>query len=351
MDKKDKRIYYLDVLRVIACLSVILIHASAEYAIKNIESSNFLPANIIDGLARIAVPLFVMISGALLLDEKYDFNIKKHINHILKLIAFYLFWSTSYSIIYKVIKPLIRHKPIRIVKIIGSILSGHFHLWFIYLIIGLYLILPLLRLWVNDKNKKYVEYYLILALIFTFLIPQLTNIACYYYHFFERINDILNNKLILSYVGGYTSYFILGWYINNYELKHKKLIYILGIISFLITGIGTYFLSIKNGEYVETMYNNLTINVLFQTITIFIFIKDKYKNKKESNKIINSISKYSLGIYATHVIILKLTSSFLTRNNMNNALINIPIIFLVSFILAYITSFILSKIPLLKKVV
>ena len=92
MDKKDKRIYYIDILRVIACLSVILIHASAEYAIKNIESSNFLPANIIDGLARIAVPLFVMISGALLLDKKYDFNIKKHINHILKLIAFYLFW-------------------------------------------------------------------------------------------------------------------------------------------------------------------------------------------------------------------------------------------------------------------
>lgn len=60
---------------------------------------------------------------------------------------------------------IIKHESIDIINIIGSLIKGHYHLWFVYLIIGLYLIVPLLRLWVNDTNKKYVEYFIILSII------------------------------------------------------------------------------------------------------------------------------------------------------------------------------------------
>ena len=76
------RIYYLDILRVIACLFVILIHSSAQYVIENVGSLNFWTGNIIDGLSRVAVPIFVMISGALLLDKNYNYTEKKLIKHI-----------------------------------------------------------------------------------------------------------------------------------------------------------------------------------------------------------------------------------------------------------------------------
>ena len=162
---KSNRIVYLDVLRVIACFSVIMVHSCAQYFVKDIGSFNFWVGNIFDGLARIGVPLFIMISGALMLDKNYQFSTQKLIKHIIKMIAFFAFWSVFYCFMFKIVGSIIiKHESIDIINIIGSLIKGHYHLWFVYLIIGLYLIVPLLRLWVNDTNKKYVEYFIILSI-------------------------------------------------------------------------------------------------------------------------------------------------------------------------------------------
>lgn len=65
------RVYYLDILRVLACIAVIMIHASGDYVLDNFGSSNFMIGNVLDSLSRIGVPIFVMISGSLLLDENH----------------------------------------------------------------------------------------------------------------------------------------------------------------------------------------------------------------------------------------------------------------------------------------
>ena len=347
---KSNRIVYMDVLRVIACFSVIMIHSSAQYVVKDIGSFNFWVGNIFDGLARIGVPLFIMISGALMLDKNYQFSTQKIIKHIIRMIVFFVFWSVLYCFIFNIVGSIIiKHESIDIIKIIGSLIKGPYHLWFVYLIIGLYLIVPLLRLWVNDTNKKYVEYFIILSIIFTYIIPQIISIGSNYSNLFEHINDIIEKNLSLKYVGGFTTYYILGWYINNYELKNKRIIYILGLFGVLITIMGTYILSNTIGKALQ-MYEYLYINVLFQTVAVFVIIKDKFKNM-HTNNLINSISKYSLGIYAIHALIVTIMYKILEKINIDFALINIPIVFIVSFVLSYISSFILSKIPVLKKVV
>ncbi len=104
--ENNKRIYFLDVLRVISCLAVIMIHASAEYVVRDIGTINFWIGNIFDGISAIAVPIFIMISGTLLLDEKYLYTKKKLIKHISKMILFFVFWSLVYCIIYKIIWPI-----------------------------------------------------------------------------------------------------------------------------------------------------------------------------------------------------------------------------------------------------
>lgn len=347
--QKSKRIAYLDVLRVIACLSVIMIHSSAHYVIKDIGSFNFWVGNILDGLARIGVPLFIMISGALMLDKNYEYSNKKIIKHILRMAMFFVFWSILYCLIFNVLGPIIKHDPVDFAKIISSLIKGHYHLWFVYLIIGLYLIVPLLRLWVNDTNKKYVEYFIVLSTIFTYIIPQIISIGSNYSNLFVQINDIAENSLAIKYVGGYTTYFILGWYINNYEIKNKRIIYVLGLFGLLISIMGTYILSNTTGESLQ-MYENLYINVLFQTVAVFVVIKDKLKSKKQLN-IINSISKHSLGIYAIHALIATFSYEILEIANINIAIINIPVVFISSFVLAYLGSIIFSKIPVLRKVV
>ncbi len=237
-----------------------------------------------------------------------------------------------------------------IVEIIDSLIRGHYHLWYVYLIIGFYLILPLLRLWVKKENKKYIEYYIILALLFTFLIPQIINVGSIYFSIFESFDEVIKN-LNLQYIGGYTVYFILGWYLNNFKIKREKIVYSLGFISIILSIFGTYILSIKSGEATQ-MFGNLTVNVFFQALCIYIFIKDKVeKNKIKTNKAILLISKNSLGIYAIHVMIATIAYLVIKKISFDVAIINIPIVFVITLIISFIITIILNKIPLLRRVV
>ena len=346
------RIFYLDVLRVIACLSIVLIHSAGGYVVENIGSPNFWVGNALDSMARIGVPLFIMISGALMLDKNYSFSKKKLMRHIVRMVVFFVVWSAFYCLIFVVADEVfIKHQPISISDVILSFFGGHYHLWFVYLIVGLYFILPLLRLWVNDKNKKYVEYFIILALVFNFTIPQVISVAGNYNTLFEELNFILANHFQLKYVGGYTAYFILGWYINNYDIKYKKALYLLGLLGFVITFIGTYILSVTTEKPIQ-IYDASNINVFLQSAAVFILVKDKYINSEKNNKIIDSISEKSLGIYAIHVLFI--TFAFKTSDIIHisaNAIITVPFVFVSALLLSYISSFILSKIPLIKEIV
>ena len=125
-----------------------MLHVSAAYVFKGVESRDFWVGNLFDSASRAGVPLFVMISGALMLDENYVFAKEKWFRHILKLLCFFLFWSVAYAVLY----PFIKHEEINLLNAVRSILKGHYHLWFIPMIIGLYLMIPLLRLWVNRQK-------------------------------------------------------------------------------------------------------------------------------------------------------------------------------------------------------
>lgn len=213
----------------------------------------------------------------------------------------------------------------------------------------MYLIVPLLRIWVKDENKKYVEYFIILSVIFTYLIPQIINIGSNFSNLFITFNEIIETKLQLKYVGGFAAYFILGWYIHNYDFKNNKTIYALGILGLFISLFGTYLLSVITGTII-LLYANLNINVLFQSVAVFTIVKTKFINKQK-NTFINSISKYSLGIYAIHALIVTILYIVIDKFNSNFAPITILLVFTISFTTSYIISLILSKIPILKEIV
>lgn len=355
--KTTNRIYYLDCLRVIACLSVIMLHASSLYVKKDFGTLNFWIGNILNSLTRVGVPIFVMLSGALLLDKDYDYTPKKLIKKITKMIFFYIFWSTVYSIAIQIISPdLVRSKTggsvmKNILFFIGTFIQGYYHLWFVYLIIGLYLIVPLLRLWVNDENKKQVEYFIVLSIIFTYAIPQIISIVSNYCAPFSILKDVVENKLCMEYIGGFTTYFILGWYMHNYNIKINGDVCTLGILSLYITILGTYILSSSTGRAIQ-MYDELGLNVLLQSLVVFGGVKALFINKEHiNNKFVSMISKNSLGIYAMHAIVVDFMYKILSKNGFEIAIINIPVVFMISFIVSFAGTYLFSKIPILKKVV
>ena len=355
MEKKSTtvghRIYYLDFIRCFACLCVIMIHTVSRYIQQDFGSLNFWAGNILGCFSRVGVPLFVMISGALMLDENYSFSNKKLISHIKKMILFFVFWSAVYCIICEIADPvLLKHESLSIRHLIGCFVEGPAHLWFVYMIVGLYLILPLLRLWVKKENKTYVEYFIILSLIFAVLIPQIISVGSNYSSIFEKINDIFEKQLYLQYVGGFTVYFILGWYLHNFDFKYKTIIYILGIVGFLVSVFSTYILSVSTGKYTP-MHGSLTINIFFQTAAVFLFVQTRYAERSPLYKMVGIVSKNSLGIYAVHLLIINMIYKALSFVGLNNAIITIPIMFIGSFVLSCAVSMVCRKIPVLKKLV
>ena len=136
---KNQRFIYLDYLRIICSFFVILIHISSPYYYKfNINSTKWKKAHFYKSLSNFCVPCFFMISGTLFFKKDLSFEIimKKYIKNIF---IHLLVWSIIYALFDLKIKSLdMKDVIIRIIK-------GHYHLWYLFTTIGLYIIIPLTK--------------------------------------------------------------------------------------------------------------------------------------------------------------------------------------------------------------
>ena len=350
-----KRIYYFDVLRMIGCLCAVLVHATSTFAGREIGSLNFWLAHVPNATARFVVPIFVMISGALMLDEHYHFTVKKQTGHVVKMLCFFLFWSVLYSGLFNVLIPLRQGSSIDVETTVRALIEGPYHLWFCFTIVGLYLIVPLLRLWVKPENKKYVLYFILLSLVFTFLIPQLVEHGGAVFSpigvFYKTLDD-----LNLRYVGGYTAYFLTGWYLHNFDVRHKKTLYLLGIAGALVTVVGSVLISGLIGQK-HMLYEHLSIHMFVESAALFVLIKNLFKDKAPEKtavrtKIVMLFSANSLGIYAAHVAVLDLLEKYLlvSMPHFDKVWVHSPVVFLIAVAVSLLISMIMRKIPVLKKI-
>ena len=141
MQKTERqRVLYIDALRVLACMFVVVLHQSAQKFDKAaVGSYEWTVFNVYDSLTRWAVPVFVMISGALFLDPAKEIRLKTLCRkNLLRIGTAFLFWSALYSIVDYLCGTRLR-------DVVSGFITGHVHLWFLYMIGGLYLIVPLLR--------------------------------------------------------------------------------------------------------------------------------------------------------------------------------------------------------------
>ncbi len=352
---KYNRIYYLDFLKFIAILAVILVHVSAPFVVTSeINSLNYWVGHSVDSVFRFGTLIFVMITGALLLDENYEFSYKKNWHHILRFFICFIIWSLTYVVIYEVINPAI--KGIQITSfdvIVKQFFKGHVHLWYLVMAIGLYLLIPLLRLWVKKENKKQVEYFLILSLIFCSTIPLILDILRWFQIDLYNI-DLFIENFNLYYVVGYVPFLILGWYLHNYDIKRRYILYILALLSIGFTIVASWGFSSLTGKRV-LLYESNYVTTGLVAFAVFLIFKHLFIHKEPRTRFwswnIHFIAKHSLGFYPAHVGFSYMMSRILDRNWTNNALVVIPISFLAGFLLSYLLSWIFSLIPFMRKLV
>lgn len=338
----NNRIIQYDVLRIIAAFAVVLLHTSAQRFYDCYPSIEWDIRNFYDSSVRWSVPIFVMISGALFLDSKKRINIEKlYSGNITRIILVFAFWSIIYAIYARDENGLL--------FMFRRIIKGPFHFWFLKMIIGLYITVPILRAIV--AHKKLELYFLCLSFVTAFLIPMIFPMIGY-------ISSEAEDQAIKYYDGfgikiasGFVGYFVLGHYLTNNEIKKtaKNVIYILGILSVVAVCILTDFVSDRDGVPNLFFYGDINVFTLFEAIALFIFIKDIQIAPKNQSLVIYS-SKLSLGIYIIHPLVMYILYDLWIINSASlNPIYFIPIFAIIVFLVSYCVTFVLIRIPIIKK--
>lgn len=340
-----KRIVYADYLRVIGILGVMGVHLCG-YSLYQVPlfSNLWYQGALFYSLARSGVLLFTLVSGLLLLDRPQ--TIQKLPHRIERVMIPYIFWLFIYYIkmIY-IDHTLFASSALEFVsQFIDCLLNpGYIQIefWYIYMIIGFYLALPILYKWIKNTDEKEIQYFLVLWFIILVL------------------NYFKAHMMILEYVNlftGYLGFFVLGYYLNKKDSKYTNsftvglLIFIIGTIMMLLSIlIPSWTTGQVNLDYVG--YLNLAPSSVFKAIGMFLMLKNinfeqLFGSKTESvNTFMMKFSEITFGLYLIHLLIPldKIWSVNISP------FINIPLCLLVIIIITYILLSIMNRIPILQR--
>ena len=346
------RFLFADVLRSIAIFFVILIHTTCTYLTNSVLGNDVLGYNLallLDSIICIAVAIFFMVSGCFLIKKDNLIN-KKHFKRVFKRILQLLFWTVIYLL-------FLKYYMKWDINLSYSLKAMFFnnqvtHLWFMYPLISLYLLSPIVSKLYYSLDNKQINY----LLIVTFVIPLIVKTFLQFYTFIS----------IPLFAVGFSEfgYFILGKYIfDNRDILRKKfsiyvplVIAILGLILILIYAKYNIY---RFGMGDKPFYDYSRFPVALYCVsfyTIFVYLENKFKKlPKVIKNIITNVGQNSGGIYFIHMLFIYLIGNvyigpFGFTTNEGNILF---MIFgaLLYFIVSWVFVNIMKKVPIVKELI
>lgn len=333
-DVKRKRIFYLDELRALAILLVILCHTARIYEPFTYENLHAAIPGLLNIIGLVGVPLFFMISGSLLLNRDYTLNefFKKRFSRILYPS---IFWISLTSIIGFLFLGMDMYH-------VKCLVLGHkYYTWFIWTMIAIYLCLPIINSYIKEYGMKAVEYFLVLW--FVTIILSTFNLYPFY-------------SFNLPYFSGHIGYVVLGYYLFNKDFKCSKRILV--IVSFILFVLFTLLNMYVTYNSLDIFAGYLSIFVViassgffltFKYLSYFGSIIGNIHEKIENGllgKLIFSISICSFGMYFANSLITKCIRLYDIHS-----MKWIPLLYVFIVISSWILILVLDKIPILKKFV
>ena len=277
---KTHRLYYLDFLRIIATLAVIMIHVASQslYYTTDVHSFTWQSLNFWASTTRWSVPIFVMISGALFLDPKKPIHLERlYRKNIWRIVCAAAFWHVFYTIYTFLFEDSRKSVAVHL------LIHGYSHLWFLHMIIGLYLLVPLLRK--ITASLPLTRYFLLLAVVFSIILPTffgIYNSLTQYHTFPFAIKTVISSfsgltiSVYFSFTLWFVTYFVAGYYFNHVTLtkKTRLVIYVLAVLGLIVTFLGTNGLSLRYDDRVTPLYSYMSLNVAASALGLFVFIKE-----------------------------------------------------------------------------
>ncbi len=332
--KNENRVVWVDWLRVAACFMVIVVHATEPFYLGGQGSQIFTEADaywssLFDSLVRACVPLFIVASSYLQFPLNYSSGEFVRRRAVRILVPFVL-WSTVYAFAWG--------NPVENFQ--NLLLNFNYaagHLWFVYMLIGVYMLMPLLSPWAERVSKRELQVYLGIW-AFTTLIPILRDFVSGGYEGMAFVYGVSglpraaltplwgeaswNTYGTFYYISGFVGYLLLGLYFRRFvgELSWKKSLSIaipsyLAGFAIVFGGFLRRVLEMAQGVFPieglvekavwwETTWCNDTIGVVLMTVAWILLFKKIKCNGKFYERVLLPVSKASYGVYLLHLLIL-----------------------------------------------
>lgn len=352
---KRTRIAYLDMLRIIACILVVMGHVSAQQIERlPVDGSSFFITNAFNCLAFTGVPLFVMISGALALSQERTLDLKALLVHrTLHFFVIYYIWKA----LYQVVSLLGAGEAFTFENIKNEIVlalvqqRGFYHLWYLPMIAILYMAVPLIKAGVMEKQV--CRYFLCVFFVTALLFPTL---FCYEFKFkylfvsFFSFNDFY-------FFGGYLGYFILGHYLHSwgdgFSALWRRVLYVLGIGSMILAWVLGAAASIRQGAPSYHMNTPFVVTTFFVSAAVFVAARSLCRRvpSERMGKALSFGASVTLGIYLLHPLAILFFNKIGFTPAVGSPLFTIPLLVLCVVLLCGGVSVIILKIPVLRKLI
>lgn len=317
----------------VATIAVIVLHVSAPilYRYGKISDVYWHIGNFYDGMVRFCVPIFFMLSGALLLskDYKLSFYLK---NRFWRIVPALIFWSLIYIFYDYFVEGGESFSLINFIKmvLINILYGSKYHLWFVYTLMGLYLFVPILRRWIKNSSDNEILYFLIIW--FATIIYSVPYFSIYL------------PRITLINFSGYIGYLVLGYYLFNLTVIKKYIPIIFIAFGVGVTIYGTYFLTHRKNEFSDYFYGYLTPNVIVYSIGVFLILKQLVIKNKKIKSLVLFLSNQSFGIYLVHILVLTLLNEIGLSWKFANPIISIPVTSIICLLISSVAIHLLRKI-------
>ena len=347
----NQRIKWIDVCRALAILMVVLCHATENvYSLSldgmaGVSFPSKLFAFTAFAFGRLGVPLFLMITGYLLLDRDYDSAkvIKFWKTRWLNLLLCTLIWF----VIYDIFLTFYLYQPVSITDFLGNMLFlksvEMSHVWFMAMILGMYILIPIVSIGLKKVSTNVLMFPLIIFTSYCFLAPTILTILV-----ILKIDLGYSINFSTGFSGGTYGLFIIFGYMLKKGLLKKIKTWILAIAFVVSFILGDAFQLWSYSKGVE--YNMWYTNVLLLVASLALFEMMSRMNIKKESAVITFISKFSFPIYLIHNIFVYMMLPFVLVTGLPSPLM-VAILYLICIILALALAWIISLIPKVGKFV
>ena len=326
-----KREVWIDWMRVAACFMVLLVHSTEPFYLGGegsliLTKSDAFWSSFFDSFVRACVPLFIVASSYLQFPIHYSAGEFVRRRSVRILIPF-LVWTVVYALVWG--EPVENFR-----NLIFNFNYAAGHLWFVYMLIGIYMIMPLLSPWAEKVGKRELQVYLAIW-VFTLFIPLIRDWMGGTMAFTYGPSGLPRQTLyplwgetswnsygIFYYISGFIGYLFLGLYLRKFvgELSWGKTLaiaipsYLAGFVvvfgGFLrrvyesAEGVFPVGGLVEKAVWWETTWCNDTIGVALMTLAWILLFRKITADGAFYKKVLLPVSKASYGMYLCHLLIL-----------------------------------------------